>query len=156
MYVHVCHVNVDCLHVFQWKVITTLTTLKELFNSSFMLILILIALNEWLVRSHLVRCLVSNTLSHLCQSEDASYSSRYCCSLLLEPRSLLVLQDSMYTHYLHGIAETTEDVLTEKKVVNRPHLSGEISGQGPLHRTTRVSLTIRHVPKTFKIKLRLK
>ena len=30
---------------------------------------------------------------------DASYESRYMCSLLLEPRSLLVLQNDMYTRY---------------------------------------------------------
>ena len=42
-------------------------------------------------------------LTPLClslKSADASYDSRYMCSLLLEPRSLLVLQDDMYTRYI--------------------------------------------------------
>ena len=66
-------------------------------------------------------------------------------------RSLLVLKDEMYTKYLHGIEEITEDEITED-ICNLT--SCDIVGT-KLPRTTRISLTIRHVPKTSKMKLRL-
>ena len=57
--------------------------------------------------------------------------------------------------YLHGIAERTQDVVTER-VINQSYLGCSVSSEDTLNRSTRVSLTIRHVPKTFKIKLKLK
>ncbi|KAM9364169.1 alpha-ketoglutarate-dependent dioxygenase alkB homolog 6 [Pholidichthys leucotaenia] len=76
--------------------------------------------------------------------------SRYLLSLLVQPRSLLILQDRMYEHLLHGIQSRTEDTLTDK-VAN---LSAAGTPQGdPLIRGTRVSLTIRHVLKVMKTKL---
>ena len=89
------------------------------------------------------------------QSTEATYDSRYLCSLLLEPCSLLVLKEDMYVKYLHGIAERTQDVVTER-VINQSYLGYSVSSEDTLNRSTRVSLTIRHVPKTFKIKLKLK
>ena len=80
--------------------------------------------------------------------------SRYLFSLLLEPRSLLVLQGDMYKVYLHGIADSREEDTVTKSVVNLSHLSSVATGD-ILKRTTRVSLTIRHVPKTLKVKLKL-
>ncbi|KAK3883994.1 hypothetical protein Pcinc_011721 [Petrolisthes cinctipes] len=75
-------------------------------------------------------------------------SESYVGSLLLEPRSLLILQGDLYTSYLHGIGEVKEDVVTEKIFNRRSHQLGDV-----LTRSTRISLTIRHVPKVFKSKL---
>ena len=74
-------------------------------------------------------------------------------SLLLKPRSLLILKDSLYTDFLHGIEEVTEDVISEGRVLNAVSL-GVKNGER-LERGTRISLTIRNVPKTSKMKLRL-
>ena len=62
-----------------------------------------------------------------------------------------MLKDEMYTKYLHGIEEVTEDEISEK-ICNLTNC--DIVGT-KLPRTTRISLTIRHVPKTSKMKLRL-
>lgn len=76
--------------------------------------------------------------------------NRYLFSLLVKPRSLLILQDDMYQCLLHGIQARTQDMLTDK-VVN---LSAAVSKPGEtLIRDTRVSLTIRRVPKVIKTKL---
>ena len=76
---------------------------------------------------------------------------RYFMSLLLEPRSLLLLCENLYTDYLHGIAERSEDEIT-KKIANVNSCESKLGDL--LHRNTRVSLTIRHVPKTLKLKLK--
>jgi len=73
-------------------------------------------------------------------------------SLILEPHSLLVLTEDMYNTYLHGIAERTEDIVDCSKVCNIDLLSHP---SRDIKRTTRVSLTIRHVPKVLKVKLKL-
>ncbi|XP_076011905.1 putative RNA/DNA demethylase ALKBH6 [Genypterus blacodes] len=78
--------------------------------------------------------------------------SRYVFSLLVKPRSLLVLQDEMYKKLLHGIQACGEDTLTDK-VLNL-HAAGALQGE-TLTRGTRVSLTIRHVPKVLKAKFLL-
>ena len=57
----------------------------------------------------------------------------------------------MYTKYLHGIEEIHEDVISDK-ICN---LTDCDSVSKTLPRTTRISLTIRHVPKTSKMKLKL-
>lgn len=71
-------------------------------------------------------------------------------SLLLEPYSLLILQDSMYTGHLHGIAERTEDV-TASSVANLSATGYQVDQE--IERTCRVSLTIRYFSKTLKLKL---
>ena len=72
-------------------------------------------------------------------------------SLLVEPGSLLVLKDHLYTSYLHGIEEVEADTVTSKVISPRDDLApGQV-----LPRSTRVSLTIRHVPNTKKLKIRL-
>ena len=76
---------------------------------------------------------------------------RLVTSVLVRPRSRLVLRDDMYTKYLHGIEETHEDVISDK-ICN---LTDCDSVGKTLPRTTRISLTIRHVPKTSKMKLKL-
>ncbi|XP_068934719.1 alpha-ketoglutarate-dependent dioxygenase alkB homolog 6 isoform X1 [Petaurus breviceps papuanus] len=75
-------------------------------------------------------------------------------SLLLEPRSLLVLQGEAYTHLLHGIRPTLTDSLTETPVAN----ASACPSAGPgalLPRGTRVSLTIRRVPRVLRTSLLL-
>lgn len=76
--------------------------------------------------------------------------NRFLFSLLVKPRSLLILQDEMYQRLLHGIRPTDQDTLTET-VVNLA-AAGAQPGE-TLTRGTRVSLTVRHVPKVMKTKL---
>ncbi|KAL8219912.1 UNVERIFIED_CONTAM: Alpha-ketoglutarate-dependent dioxygenase alkB 6 [Gekko kuhli] len=76
-----------------------------------------------------------------------SEEERHLLSLLLKPRSLLVLREDMYLRYLHGIRFVTEDAVTEK-VANLEACGSELGDA--LRRGTRVSLTIRHVPKVLK------
>lgn len=76
--------------------------------------------------------------------------NRYLFSLLVRPRSLLILQDEMYQSLLHGIQGQDRDLLTER-VVN-VSAAGAQPGE-TLTRGTRVSLTVRHVPKVMKTKL---
>ncbi|XP_063168189.1 alpha-ketoglutarate-dependent dioxygenase alkB homolog 6 [Candoia aspera] len=80
-------------------------------------------------------------------SAPQTEEERHVLSLLLKPRSLLVLQDDMYVHYLHGIRPVTEDTVTQK-VANAGVRGCEFGDT--LTRETRVSLTIRHVPKVLK------
>eukprot|EP00062_Callorhinchus_milii_P028140 gi/632992335/ref/XP_007885042.1/ PREDICTED: alpha-ketoglutarate-dependent dioxygenase alkB homolog 6 [Callorhinchus milii] len=79
--------------------------------------------------------------------DGTTEESRYELSLLLEARSLLVLREELYERLLHGIRPLTSDTVTSR-VAN-------LCPQGPrpgdtLTRGTRVSLTIRHVPKVLK------
>ncbi|CAB5198851.1 unnamed protein product [Rhizophagus irregularis] len=69
-------------------------------------------------------------------------------SLLLEPRSLLVLQDDLYKTYLHGIEERKSDNLSQKNIMN---LSDDVNRDAILERSTRVSLTYRVVEKVMKV-----
>uniref|UniRef100_W5NC29 AlkB homolog 6 n=1 Tax=Lepisosteus oculatus TaxID=7918 RepID=W5NC29_LEPOC len=73
--------------------------------------------------------------------------NRYLLSLLVEPRSLLVLRDDMYTRFLHGVRGVARDTVTES-VANLRAVSAELGDS--LSRGTRVSLTIRHVPRVLK------
>ena len=76
--------------------------------------------------------------------------NRYVGSLFLAPRSLLILQEQAYTTHLHGIAEVEEDVVSGEvlNLASIPHSPGDT-----LRRDTRISLTIRHVPKVLKNKV---
>lgn len=75
---------------------------------------------------------------------------RFLFSLLVKRRSLLILQEDMYQALLHGIQARCQDTLTDR-VVN---LSAAGAQEGEtLRRDTRVSLTVRHVPKVMKTKL---
>lgn len=80
------------------------------------------------------------------QTED----DRYLFSLLVKPRSLLILQEEMYKILLHGIQPCTTDTVTDK-VVNLSAAGAQL-GQ-TLTRGNRVSLTFRHVPKVVRTKL---
>lgn len=82
---------------------------------------------------------------------SASLQTRYLTSLLLEPRSLVVVTHDMYLTYLHGITERCEDIVTEH-ICNLPNIQSQCQVGTSLQRDTRVSLTIRHVPKVTKLK----
>ncbi|KAK6322574.1 alpha-ketoglutarate-dependent dioxygenase alkB homolog 6 isoform X1 [Coregonus clupeaformis] len=87
-------------------------------------------------------------LDEMPQTEE----SRYLLSLLVRPRSLLILQDDMYQRLLHGIQGTHHDSLTER-VANL--LAAGVLPGATLTRGTRVSLTVRHVPKVMRANLLL-
>ncbi|XP_014357077.2 alpha-ketoglutarate-dependent dioxygenase alkB homolog 6 [Papilio machaon] len=75
-------------------------------------------------------------------------------SFLLEPRSLLVLQDKLFHHYLHSIEEINKDVLDES--IKNLHMCSDKYVKGStVCRSTRISLTIRHVPKTSSFKINI-
>ena len=70
-------------------------------------------------------------------------TERYIGSMLLQPRSLILIKDDAYTNKLHGIEERKSDIISDK-VFNKP--PGTQNG-AELERGTRISLTIRNVPK---------
>lgn len=75
--------------------------------------------------------------------------------LLIEPRSLLIVKDNMYKDYLHSIADETHDIITED-LANLEQCNELKNHVGvTIARNRRISLTIRHVPKTSKFHLRL-
>lgn len=75
-------------------------------------------------------------------------------SLLLERRSLVVIQDDVYKNYLHSIEEVTSDIISNK-ISNLQLCLKHYNDSEVLSRGTRISLTIRHVPATTKVLLRL-
>ncbi|KAB7507765.1 Alpha-ketoglutarate-dependent dioxygenase alkB-like protein 6 [Armadillidium nasatum] len=83
-------------------------------------------------------------------STQSTLNARKIGSLLLERRSLLVLQEDLYTKYLHGIAEKPTDVIDDL-IFNLDEISYSLGDI--LNRETRVSLTIRYFPKVLKFKL---
>lgn len=102
----------------------------------------------------------SHTVLNFCsprQSDEAvvqSVDDLKVASLLLERRSLVVLQDDMYTKYLHGIAEVRCDTVSGAEA-NLRLCGGQYSTGAELQRTTRISLTVRHVPHTSKLCIKL-
>ncbi|XP_011064941.1 PREDICTED: alpha-ketoglutarate-dependent dioxygenase alkB homolog 6 isoform X2 [Acromyrmex echinatior] len=75
-------------------------------------------------------------------------------SLLLERRSLLILQKDLYYNYLHSIAERDADSISESSIKNLHMCAKKFTEEEVIKRDTRLSLTIRHVPKTSKLKLK--
>lgn len=79
-------------------------------------------------------------------------SRKKVCDILLEPLSLVIIKDDLYSKYLHSIYERKIDKLTEDCInisfTGDKRLVGDI-----LERNTRVSVTIRNVPKVLKIKI---
>ncbi|CAK1555065.1 unnamed protein product [Leptosia nina] len=75
-------------------------------------------------------------------------------SFLLEPRSLLILQDQLFSRFLHGIEEIEEDNINAS-IQNLDMCSEAYKTGMCIPRATRVSLTIRHVPKTSAFKLNI-
>ncbi|RVE41223.1 hypothetical protein evm_006112 [Chilo suppressalis] len=87
-------------------------------------------------------------------TEDDKKSTNHAFSLLLEPRSLLILQNELFNYYLHCIEEVTEDLLDES-IANLGMCSEKYIQGSSMSRGTRISLTIRHVPKTSVFKLNI-
>ncbi|EDW63936.1 alpha-ketoglutarate-dependent dioxygenase alkB homolog 6 isoform X1 [Drosophila virilis] len=74
--------------------------------------------------------------------------------LLLEPRSLLILKDTLYSDYMHAISEINEDTLCDR-ICNYNLCENTYKiGDHLVRRAPRISLTIRNVPKTSKMKLK--
>lgn len=76
-------------------------------------------------------------------------------SLLLERRSLLILKEDMYHNFMHSISELNEDILNKDMVKNLQLSRLNLIDNQIIKRQTRISLTIRHVPKTTMVPLRL-
>ncbi|KAK9880246.1 hypothetical protein WA026_010122 [Henosepilachna vigintioctopunctata] len=74
------------------------------------------------------------------------------CDILVERCSLLVIQGDMYSKYLHSIEGTSCDILS-KDCVNIRNTSNKYDIGQSLKRDTRISITIRNVPKVLKIGL---
>ena len=73
-------------------------------------------------------------------------------SLLIQPRSLLVLKEDVYNKYMHGIREVTSDDLRQGNILNLAEALPEgLQDSDPpqLERSTRISLTFRIVQKTL-------
>lgn len=76
-------------------------------------------------------------------------------SILLERRSLFILQGDLYHNYMHSIAERDTDIISSSAIKNLIICGEKFSGGETLKRGTRLSLTIRHVPKSSKLKLKI-
>ncbi|XP_013382587.1 alpha-ketoglutarate-dependent dioxygenase alkB homolog 6 [Lingula anatina] len=85
-------------------------------------------------------------------NREISLEERYIGSVLLEPRSLVLTMNDMYENYLHGIADVKKDQINEKMA--NLHLTSAVQGEEK-DRNTRISLTIRFVPKVLKTKIKL-
>ncbi|KAF9960145.1 Alpha-ketoglutarate-dependent dioxygenase alkB 6 [Mortierella alpina] len=81
-------------------------------------------------------------------------------SLLVQPRSLLVLKEDLYNKYMHGIREITCDDLKRGDILNlseaAPEAANYPSASTLMERGTRISLTFRIVQKTLSKKLFLR
>lgn len=84
--------------------------------------------------------------------KDSRDGKKY--SVLLERRSLLIVQCDMYENYLHGIDNVESDTIDEN-IANYHQCSESYQIGQVIKRGTRISLTIRHVPKTSKIKIKM-
>lgn len=106
---------------------------------------------------HPVVCTVSLDAS-LCldiygSKEDGTIEDEPRGRILQEPRSLLITTSDLYTEYLHGIAEVTEDINLGPTTISNWDLlrsPNEIIS-GILARQTRTSLTYRDVIKVSKL-----
>ncbi len=78
-------------------------------------------------------------------------AKRYVGSMLLQPRSLVVVKDDMYLKYLHGIGQRSEDIIIEDKIFNSQFCTGKFAPGNRVERNTRISMTIRNVPKVSKL-----
>jgi len=79
---------------------------------------------------------------HLRSSDIGVVSGADVCSVVLEPRSLLVFTHSVYEHYMHGIYAQEVDVVGEEAPCVNAHLAGVQEGQ-QIRRGRRTSLTVR-------------
>ncbi|KAL7626282.1 hypothetical protein AAE478_003052 [Parahypoxylon ruwenzoriense] len=106
---------------------------------------------------HPVVCTVSFGAS-LCldiyrPKEDGTLDIQPVWRILQEPRSLLITTSTLYTDFLHGIADITEDVelgantIANWKLLRSPHNFAD----GRNSRETRTSLTYRDVMNVSKL-----
>jgi len=58
----------------------------------------------------------------------------------------------MYTEYMHGIEEITNDII-DNNISNITYCGSNYQKGISLTRNKRISLTIRNVPKVFKLNL---
>lgn len=72
--------------------------------------------------------------------------------MLLERRSLLVLQENMYNNYMHGIEEIRNDIIDDS-ISNLNVCESHINYGSSMTRNKRISLTIRNVPKVSKFNI---
>ncbi|XP_059220955.1 alpha-ketoglutarate-dependent dioxygenase alkB homolog 6 isoform X2 [Stomoxys calcitrans] len=84
---------------------------------------------------------------------DSSRNRAILFKFILEPRSLLILKDELYIDYLHSIDEVEADVLCDR-ICNFENCESSYKMGDVLKRGTRISLTIRNVPKATKMKLK--
>lgn len=87
------------------------------------------------------------------QFHDSNNVENPVTKLLIEPRSLVILKDKMYNQFLHSIAEIHSDIIDDN-VLNLSGCEQVYKYGAKLERATRISMTIRHVPKTSKMKLK--
>jgi len=106
---------------------------------------------------HPVVCTVSLG-SSLClgiyeSKDDGTTETTPRWRILQEPRSLLITTHEIYTDYLHGIAETTEDVDLGPDTIANWNLLSSTDGvsSGKCERQTRTSLTYRDVIRVIKL-----
>lgn len=87
------------------------------------------------------------------EMDKSQYSHRPQFRILQERRSLLITTGSLYTEFIHGIAETTRDEnLNETSICNWDLLrEQERFRSGGIERETRISLTYRDVLKVAKL-----
>ncbi|KAG6011947.1 hypothetical protein E4U43_008021 [Claviceps pusilla] len=85
--------------------------------------------------------------------EDGALDPVPAWRILQEPRSLLITTDSLYTDYLHGIADIEEDVNLSADTIANWSLLGDahLFADGRNTRQTRISLTYRDVLKVSKM-----
>jgi len=85
--------------------------------------------------------------------EDGAIDPAPLWRILQEPRSLLITTKDLYTDYLHGIADITEDVdLSETTVANWSLLRSPSAFEtGRNERRKRTSLTYRDVIQVSKL-----
>lgn len=97
----------------------------------------------------------SHTILELQRSRVAEDEQEECqaIQILVERRSLLMIKDDAYHHYLHSIRERTEDLIAPT-IANIEMCENVNEQNRVLQRSKRISLTIRHVPKTSKLKLK--
>ncbi|KAJ7271121.1 hypothetical protein C8J57DRAFT_298247 [Mycena rebaudengoi] len=108
------------------------------------------------------------------KTEGRSIDSTPVLSVLLEPRSVVITEHSLYSAHLHGISEITEDSIVAGDagtpptladlgvpIANWDKVTGEeairvMSKGGVLKRATRYSLTCRDVEKVAQLKAFMK
>lgn len=99
-------------------------------------------------------------------SDDDDKTRQYVFSLLLQPRSLFVLKNELYTNFEHGIDESLIDKIHSLQFplvinLNDPmHQNSTIADRSNYdkfeiieRKQPRYSFTIRHVPKVIHSKL---